>query len=105
MIEHCSEGTHMLEDPVSKITLKYWPGVPMYMGPKYWACGNEKYEGSCKDLIRQGKSGLFGFVHTFLFVREEVWGCDVGGVVGYSVSCSLEEDDALFNFEEAGRKL
>jgi hypothetical protein len=26
-------GTHRLDDPVSKITLKGWPGVPMEISP------------------------------------------------------------------------
>lgn len=30
---HCFDGTHKLDDPVSKITLKFWGGVPMVMGP------------------------------------------------------------------------
>ena len=30
-------GTHKLLEPVSKTTLKDWGGVPMEMGPKYWA--------------------------------------------------------------------
>ena len=30
---HCLDGTHKLLDPVSKTTLKVWPGVPRSMGP------------------------------------------------------------------------
>lgn len=30
---HCDEGTHRLEDPVSKMTPKGWGGVPRAMAP------------------------------------------------------------------------
>jgi hypothetical protein len=30
------EGTHKLEEPVSKITLKVYSGVPISTGPKYY---------------------------------------------------------------------
>ena len=33
-----TEGTHRLEDPVSKMTVKFCGGVPKLIGPKYWAC-------------------------------------------------------------------
>ena len=32
-----AEGTQRLLEPVSNTTLKDWGGVPMEMGPKYWA--------------------------------------------------------------------
>merc|ERR1712037_24682 len=32
---HLLEGTHKLEEPVSKMTVKFWGGVPMVRGPKY----------------------------------------------------------------------
>ena len=38
---HFDDGTHRLEDPVSKITLKVWGGVPIVIGPKYSACTHE----------------------------------------------------------------
>ena len=31
--EQVAEGTHRLLEPVSKMTLKPWPGVPSSMGP------------------------------------------------------------------------
>lgn len=34
---HFLLGTHRLLEPVSKTTLKLCGGVPMVMGPKYWA--------------------------------------------------------------------
>lgn len=37
-LEQYTEGTHRLEEPVSKITVKSWAGVPMEMVPKYSIC-------------------------------------------------------------------
>ena len=30
---HFEDGTHKLDEPVSNITLKGWPGVPIVMSP------------------------------------------------------------------------
>mmetsp|Transcript_119598 Transcript_119598/g.208257 ORF Transcript_119598/g.208257 Transcript_119598/m.208257 type:complete len:208 (+) Transcript_119598:938-1561(+) len=40
--EHLTEGTHVLEDPVSKMTVNVWGGVPMDIFPKY--CMSTKLE-------------------------------------------------------------
>lgn len=31
--KHFTEGTHRFDDPVSNTTVKYCPGVPMYITP------------------------------------------------------------------------
>ena len=35
-VAHDLEGTHRLEEPVSKRTLKFCAGVPIEMGPARW---------------------------------------------------------------------
>lgn len=50
--EQCTDGTQRLEEPVSKITVKFWGGVPIPITPKYWACKAEEGNHEQRQLAK-----------------------------------------------------